>query len=35
MAVQTTAVRVSFQAGKTQNLLPAFSHWLLPIGANW
>ena len=35
MAVQTTAVRVSFQAGKTQNLLPAFSHWLLPVGANW
>ena len=35
MAAQNTAVHVSFQAGKTLNLLPADSYWLLPVGANW
>ena len=35
MADQNTAVRVSFRAGKTLNLLPADSYWLLPVGANW
>ena len=35
MVGQTTAVHVSFQAGKTLNLLPAFSYWLMPVGAIW
>ena len=35
MAAQTTAVHVSVLAGKTLNLLPAVSHWLLPVDANW
>ena len=35
MAALTTAVHVSIQAGKKLNLLPASSHWLLPVGVTW
>ena len=35
MAAQTTAVLVSVLAVKTLNHLPAISHWLLPVDANW